>query len=159
MFQFRRFPACTYVFSTRWQSIALPGFPIRKSMDITPICGSPWLIAACRVLHRLSVPRHSPCALYSLTCSSQSPLRSVSKQAWKLRALPCSSPQIPTRLRWARNLYRCCFIARIRISLGWSMFLTYPLAICSMIFRSYPNNILEKPYIKLLYLSIKRNNI
>ena len=38
-------------------------------------------------------------------------------------------------------------------------FLTYPLAICSMIFRSYPNNILEKPYINLLYLSIKRNNI
>ena len=33
MFQFRRFPTCTYVFSTCWQSIALPGFPIRKSTD------------------------------------------------------------------------------------------------------------------------------
>ncbi len=32
-----------------------------------PICGSPWLIAACRVLLRLLMPRHSPCALLSLT--------------------------------------------------------------------------------------------
>ena len=32
-----------------------------------PICGSPWLIAAYRVFHRLPVPRHSPCALCSLT--------------------------------------------------------------------------------------------
>ena len=34
------------------------------SMDI---CSSPQLIAAYRVLHRLPVPRHSPCALLSLT--------------------------------------------------------------------------------------------
>ena len=37
---------------------------IRGSMDI---CSSPRLIAAYRVLHRLPVPRHSPCALLSLT--------------------------------------------------------------------------------------------
>ena len=30
---------------------------------ITPMCSSPQLIAACHVLHRLSVPRHPPCAL------------------------------------------------------------------------------------------------
>ena len=43
------------------------GFPhsdISGSMDI---CSSPKLIAACRVLRRLLMPRHSPCALYSLT--------------------------------------------------------------------------------------------
>ena len=34
------------------------------SMDI---CSSPQLIAAYRVLRRLPVPRHSPCALLSLT--------------------------------------------------------------------------------------------
>ena len=33
-----------------------------------PACGSPWLFAARCVLHRLPVPRHSPCALCSLTC-------------------------------------------------------------------------------------------
>ena len=31
------------------------------------MCGSPWLIAACHVLLRLLMPRHSPCALISLT--------------------------------------------------------------------------------------------
>ena len=31
------------------------------------MCGSPRLIAACHVLLRLSMPRHSPCALSSLT--------------------------------------------------------------------------------------------
>ena len=44
-----------------------PGCPIRKSPDQTPVCGSPRLIAACHVLHRLLAPRHSPCALSSLT--------------------------------------------------------------------------------------------
>ena len=41
--------------------------PFGHPRIITPICGSPWLFAACRVLLRLPVPRHSPCALYSLT--------------------------------------------------------------------------------------------
>ena len=45
----------------------LLGCPIRKSPDITPAYGSPRLIAVNHVLHRLSVPRHSPCALCSLT--------------------------------------------------------------------------------------------
>ena len=42
------------------------GFPIRKSTDIMLICSSPWLIAACHVLLRLLMPRHSPCALIRL---------------------------------------------------------------------------------------------
>ena len=42
------------------------GFPIRKSADIMLICSSPQLIAACHVLHRLLMPRHSPCALFRL---------------------------------------------------------------------------------------------
>ena len=40
---------------------------IRKSTDITLTYSSPRLIAVCHVLLRLSVPRHSPCALCSLT--------------------------------------------------------------------------------------------
>ena len=40
------------------------------------ICSSPRLFAACHVLRRLLMPRHSPCALSSLTCSSQAPYRS-----------------------------------------------------------------------------------
>ena len=56
-----------YVFSGSFLRFAQEGFPIRKSSDITPVCGSPKLIAACHVLHRLFLPRHPPCALSSLT--------------------------------------------------------------------------------------------
>ena len=44
-----------------------PGCPIRKSSDITLAYSSPRLIAVNHVLHRLPVPRHSPCALSHLT--------------------------------------------------------------------------------------------
>ena len=41
-------------------------FLIRRSPDILLICSSPRLIAACHVLLRLLMPRHSPYALCSL---------------------------------------------------------------------------------------------
>ncbi len=43
------------------------GSPIRKSPDQSLFGGSPELIAACRVLHRLLTPRHPPSALQNLT--------------------------------------------------------------------------------------------
>ena len=45
----------------------LGGFPHSEISGSTPVCGSPKLIAACHVLHRLFLPRHPPCALSSLT--------------------------------------------------------------------------------------------
>jgi hypothetical protein len=47
---------------------ALPraGFPIRKSRGQRLVSTSPGLIAAAHVLHRLSAPRHPPCALVLL---------------------------------------------------------------------------------------------
>ena len=60
-------PRMTILFTIRYKSIALVGCPIRKSTDISAIYASPWLIAVNHVLLRLPVPRHSPCALYSLT--------------------------------------------------------------------------------------------
>ena len=42
------------------------GFPIRKSSDQRSVDSSPRHIAASHVLHRLSMPRHSPCALRHL---------------------------------------------------------------------------------------------
>ena len=47
---------------------ALPrvSFLIRKSRDQRMVSSSPGLIAAAHVLHRLSVPRHPPCALVLL---------------------------------------------------------------------------------------------
>ena len=46
--------------------IALPGFPIQKSSGHSSFDNSPKLIAVYYVFHRLSAPRHPPCALYSL---------------------------------------------------------------------------------------------
>jgi hypothetical protein len=43
------------------------GFPHSEICGSRDICSSPQLIAACHVLLRLPVPRHSPCALSSLT--------------------------------------------------------------------------------------------
>ena len=44
-------------------------FPHSEICGSTDICSLPQLIAACHVLLRLPMPRHSPCALLSLTFS------------------------------------------------------------------------------------------
>ena len=67
MFQFRRFPLTTYVFSCKYMEMTPCRFPHSEIPGSKVICTSPRLIAACHVLLRLPVPRHSPCALFSLT--------------------------------------------------------------------------------------------
>ena len=49
------------------KTLLLPDCSIRISTDLTLTYSSPWLFAVSHVLLRLSVPRHSPCALCSLT--------------------------------------------------------------------------------------------
>ena len=49
------------------QALPWMGCPIRTSPDHSLFSGSPKLIAASHVLHRLSTPRHPPIALSSLT--------------------------------------------------------------------------------------------
>ena len=67
-----------------------PGFPIRTSPDQGLFDGSPELIAAYHVLHRLSTPRHPPCTLNSLiawlTCCQSEP-----SQPWRLSDTPHAS--------------------------------------------------------------------
>ena len=43
------------------------GLPHSEIPGSKPVCGSPRLFAAYRVLRRLSAPRHPPCTLSSLT--------------------------------------------------------------------------------------------
>ena len=43
--------------------VLICGFPHSEIHGSLGMCPSPWLIAACRVLLRLPVPRHPPCAL------------------------------------------------------------------------------------------------
>ena len=78
MFQFRRFPSYAYFVQRRMTGYCPAGLPHSEIPGSMDICSSPRLFAACHVLLRLLMPRHSPCALSSLTCSSQSPLRFVS---------------------------------------------------------------------------------
>src|SRR5918994_4224257 len=64
MFQFPGFASHAYGFTAGYRrSGGLPHSEIHGSM---PARGSPWLIATCCVLHRLSVPRHPPDALQTL---------------------------------------------------------------------------------------------
>ena len=109
------------------------GFPHSEIRGSMLICSSPQLIAACHVLHRLSVPRHSPCALYSLT-------------SWSVR-----SERLEVFLPFLS------LTAVLLQELGYisvEVFISkHPLAICSTIFRLYPNNIFsEKPLLLILIL-------
>ena len=67
MFQFRAFPSYAYFVQRTIPKYCSGGFPHSEISGSTDICSSPKLIAACHVLRRLLMPRHSPCALYSLT--------------------------------------------------------------------------------------------
>ena len=55
---------CIYLWIHEFSSCRFPHSDIPGSMAI---CASPRLFAAYHVLRRLSVPRHSPCALFRLT--------------------------------------------------------------------------------------------
>ena len=51
-----------------------PGCPIRKSQDHRSVTNSSGLIAGSNVLHRLSTPRHPPCALLRLGHTDPNPM-------------------------------------------------------------------------------------
>ena len=71
MFQFRRFPTYAYLIQRTLHGYCPCGLPHSEISGSMDICSSPKLIAACHVLRRLLMPRHSPCALYSLTNQKQ----------------------------------------------------------------------------------------
>ena len=70
MFQFRRFPSQRYGFTLGCLDMTPDGLLHSDIHGSMPTYGSPWLFAVSRVLLRLPVPRHSPCALCSLTMCS-----------------------------------------------------------------------------------------
>ena len=80
------------------------------------MCGSPRLIAACHVLHRLLMPRHSPCALISLTSSGRISYHSLPPSGESsFTSSPLLSKSKP--LRWVSiwcGASRRSFIAPIR---------------------------------------------
>ena len=72
MFQFRAFPSYTYLIQYTMTEYCSAVFPHSEISGLSRICRSPKLIAACHVLLRLLMPRHSPCALISLTFRQRS---------------------------------------------------------------------------------------
>ena len=105
MFQFRRFPTYTYLIQCTLHGYCPCGFPHSEIRGSRDICSSPRLIAACHVLLRLLMPRHSPCALSNLTYRRRSSLHSVSALAKTPYPLPPSPPPSQTRLRWALSRF------------------------------------------------------
>ena len=62
-----RVPLLTLCIGVRILEVCSSGFPHSEISGSKDICSSPKLFAAYHVFHRLLVPRHPPCALYSLT--------------------------------------------------------------------------------------------
>ena len=67
-------PSYGYVFTIRCYAMNHSGFPHSEISGSMRICRSPKLIAACHVLLRLLMPRHSPYALLSLNFQFSSSL-------------------------------------------------------------------------------------
>ena len=67
MFQFRRFPTTCYFIHKRLTEYCSAGFPHSDIHGSRAAFASPWLFVDRYVLRRLPMPRHSPCALISLT--------------------------------------------------------------------------------------------
>jgi hypothetical protein len=72
MFQFPRFPPRPYGFSAGCRGMTPCALPHSDIPGSVPAGGSPRLIAAYHVLHRLLAPRHPPCAL---CCAAPTPSR------------------------------------------------------------------------------------
>ena len=115
MFQFRRFPTYTYLIQCTLHGYCPCGLPHSEIPGSMDICSSPRLIAAYHVLRRLLMPRHSPCALYSLTNRKQLYLFSL----WIMQA-----SQI---LLWNCNRYPSIRCSTIKITFVPCLFRHRPL--------------------------------
>ena len=71
MVHFPALPSRPYEFRPGYDGMTRRGFPHSDISGSKLVCSSPKLFAANRVLHRLLAPRHSPCALSSLTIGIQ----------------------------------------------------------------------------------------
>ena len=116
MFQFRRFPTHTYFIQRTLYEYGSYGFPHSDIPGSSDICSSPRLFAACHVLLRLLMPRHSPCALIRLTLRPRG-FRYLSHHAFASRSL--APPQfLGSLLNYASTLFyrsfaKCCFTLKV----------------------------------------------
>ena len=162
MFQFRRFPAYTYFIQCTLLKYCFSGFPhseIHGSMDI---CSSPWLIAACHVLHRLLMPRHSPCALSSLT------LRTIFFQIWFSVELCRQSQRVLTNCIFYPSPFgvvpqlNICFLSNFRLKdLSVALLITLiPLfSFQGAIFPTSLRSEISSQFLKSLFPSLNHSDL
>ena len=93
------------------------GFPHSDIHGSIHICCSPWLFAACRVLRRLLVPRHSPCALSNLTFHPVICPPKGTKFQHVIRSLVWVMVLFLLRLKsktlWWRSFSKTCFVTLV----------------------------------------------
>ena len=106
MFQFRPFPTYDYLIHRMLTGHEPAGLPHSEIPGSMLICSSPRLIAACHVFHRLLMPRHSPCTLYSLTSSAQASYPSL-PPVGESSLIPLCLLSASNPLRWALPLFWC----------------------------------------------------
>ncbi len=110
------------------------GFPHSEILGSKPACGSPRLIAASHVLHRLLAPRHPPYALSSLTIKLTRHVSAAKFLSRKFRAdnSPFFFPQFAlssrtcglkrfaflSRPKSRRNAWRSCQLLQLSKSFG-----------------------------------------
>ena len=75
MFQFPGLSPAPYEFGCGRRGMTPAGFPRSDTPGSKAVCASPGLFAACRVLRRLPMPRHPPCAFGILAISVDHLLR------------------------------------------------------------------------------------
>jgi hypothetical protein len=89
MFQFAGFASRTYEFSAGYPRVKpVGGLPHSEIPGSTIARISPGLFAACRVLHRLSVPRHPPDALHSRSITRDAAPREMTRRSSARPAAP-----------------------------------------------------------------------
>ena len=94
MFQFGRFPTRAYFVQRALAGSSPAGFPHSEIHGSSRMCRSPWLIAACHVLRRLLMPRHSPCALSSLTSNYAGVTKKFRNRFFTLASVRRRSPHM-----------------------------------------------------------------
>ena len=100
------------------KTLLLPDCSIRISTDLTLTYSSPWLFAVSHVLHRLSVPRHSPCALCSLTIFFNSSAH-IRLNWSKLLFSVLTVELTPTLRRCAHSLWKIALALIVLIHHWW----------------------------------------
>ncbi len=125
MFQFRRFPAYTYLIQCTLLEYCSSGFPHSEISGSQDICSSPKLIAACHVLRRLLMPRHSPCALSSLTYSNN-PLLD-----WFSVRIMQAIHSVSQNCNCYPHLFRCCSVVP-QLNITFSFKLSFERPLCCL---------------------------